>query len=92
MINSYRFLTNVLTKSLSPSKEGSGEYKRSVLPPRSHDLALCCCLMGKHPVNVVYIPMLPATIVLAVFMHSDLWTIEDARLGRERERERLKMI
>ena len=42
--------------------------------------------MGKHPVNVVHIPVLPATVVLAVFMHGDLWTIEDTRLEREGER------
>ena len=32
--------------------------------------------------------MLPATIVLAVLVHGDLWTIEDTRLEREKKRER----
>ena len=41
--------------------------------------------MAKHPVNVVHIPVLPATIVLAIFMHGGLWTVEDTRLERERE-------
>jgi hypothetical protein len=78
----------MLTKSLSPSKEGSGEYKRSIPSSRSHDLTLCCRLLGKHPINIVHIPVLPATIMLAVFMHGGLWTIEDTRLDRrERGRE-----
>ena len=44
--------------------------------------------MAKHAVNVVDVPVLPASIVLAVFVHGDLWTIENTRLERERERER----
>jgi hypothetical protein len=41
--------------------------------------------MGKHSVNVVYVPVLPVSIVLAVLVHGDLRAIEDTRLERERE-------
>ena len=43
--------------------------------------------MSKHPIDIVHIPVFPATIVFAVLMHGDLWTIEDTRLERERERK-----
>ena len=79
-----------LTKSLSAGKEGSGEYKRSIPPSRPHDLTLRCRLMGKHAVDVVDVPVLPATIVLAVLVHGDLWTIEDTRLESEKKRERVR--